>query len=110
MRVTCYVRALTDVPLSVGNRAMRRILDRERIAAASYEPQTIKAADLISNTRSVAEHDPNFARTYLAEKRATLEVLTRAHPDVLARAWSTLRTGEVKIFGPLAQLVEDETK
>ncbi len=104
-RVGSYVDDLTDVPQSAGNRATRKTIDRERIAVAGYEPQTIKAADLISNTATIVEHDPDFAKTYLREKRATLEILTRAHPDVLARAWETLRAAEEKIYGPIATLV-----
>lgn len=105
-RVGSYVDDLTDVPLSAGNRATRKAIDRERIAAAGYEPQTIKAADLISNTTTIVEYDPDFAKTYLREKRSTLELLTRAHPSVLARANETLREAEAKIYGPLAALVE----
>ena len=42
--------------------------------------QTIKCADLISNTSSIVQHDPKFAALYLAEKRELLEVLREADP------------------------------
>lgn len=37
--------------------------------------KTIKLADLISNTKSIVEHDKNFARIYIKEKELLLEVL-----------------------------------
>ena len=75
------VRLLSD--LEVGNRANRArlyALRSARLASAPAWVQTIKCADLISNTSSIVLHDPKFAVTYLAEKRALLEVLTLAHP------------------------------
>ena len=53
------------------------------LAAAA---QTIKLADLISNSRSIMAHDPNFARTYLEEKRMLLEVMTKGDPGLHAEA------------------------
>ncbi len=70
------VAALSD--LEEGNRATRKAASRARLAAADGWIQTIKCADLISNTSSIVKHDPEFAVTYLAEKRALLEVMTRA--------------------------------
>ncbi|HCP79386.1 MAG TPA: guanosine polyphosphate pyrophosphohydrolase, partial [Pusillimonas sp.] len=40
--------------------------------------QTIKCADLISNTGSIVQFDPDFAKVYLEEKRLLLGVLTKA--------------------------------
>lgn len=69
---------LTDVSRPEdGNRARRKQLDREHIAAAPAEVHTIKLADLISNTKSIVEHDPEFAKVYLEEKRLLLEVLVK---------------------------------
>jgi (p)ppGpp synthase/HD superfamily hydrolase len=69
---------LSDTEL--GNRAERKRLSRERLAAAPGWVQTIKCADLISNTSSIVKHDPKFAVVYLEEKRALLQVLTKANP------------------------------
>ncbi|MGV2866385.1 HD domain-containing protein [Achromobacter sp. AGC39] len=69
-----------------GNRATRKALSRNRLSCAPGWVQTIKCADLISNTSSIALHDPKFAAVYLEEKRLLLEVLTRADPRLLARA------------------------
>lgn len=66
--------------LELGNRAERKAASRERLARAPAWVQTIKCADLISNTGSIVQHDPKFAVTYLAEKRALLEVMTKADP------------------------------
>lgn len=62
-----------------GNRKTRKALARERLAKAPPWIQTIKCADLISNTSSIVMHDPKFAVTYLEEKRLLLEVLTGAN-------------------------------
>ena len=78
---------LTDVSKPEdGNRSTRKALDRQHSAAAPAAAQTIKVADLISNTRTIVEFDPGFARTYLEEKRLLLEVLTRADPALLDQA------------------------
>jgi (p)ppGpp synthase/HD superfamily hydrolase len=78
---------LTDVSKPEdGNRSTRKALDRQHSAAAPAEAQTIKVADLISNTRSIVAHDPDFAVVYLQEKRQLLEVLTKADPALLNQA------------------------
>jgi (p)ppGpp synthase/HD superfamily hydrolase len=89
--VASLVEALTDVSRpSDGNRAARRAIDREHLAAASARAKTIKLADLIDNVRDICEHDPRFARVYLAEMRALLEVLGAGDPRLLRQAWQTL--------------------
>ncbi len=76
--VLSLVMQVTDVSLpGDGNRKVRKALDRDHLAAASAEGQSIKLADLISNSRSIAEHDPSFAKVYLEEKRELLQVMTR---------------------------------
>lgn len=64
--------------LEKGNRAERKAKSRERLANAQGWIQTIKCADLISNTSSIVQHDPKFAEVYLEEKRQLLEVLRDA--------------------------------
>jgi guanosine-3',5'-bis(diphosphate) 3'-pyrophosphohydrolase len=66
-----------------GNRAERKALSRARLAEAPPWVQTIKVADLISNTSSIVKHDPKFALTYLEEKRLLLDVLTHANQHLL---------------------------
>jgi (p)ppGpp synthase/HD superfamily hydrolase len=78
---------LTDVSRpDHGNRAARKAVDRAHTASAPASAQTVKVADIISNTRSIMEHDEKFAVTYLAEKRLLLDVMTRADSTLLARA------------------------
>jgi len=78
---------LTDVSKPEdGNRAVRKARDREHTAAAPAEAQTIKLADLISNSRSIMAHDPAFAKTYLEEKRLLLAVMTKGDPGLHSEA------------------------
>lgn len=75
---------LTDVSKpSDGNRAARKALDRKHLANASPDAQTIKLADLISNSVCITCHDKNFARVYMAEKALLLEMLTLGDPKLL---------------------------
>lgn len=86
---------LTDPPTVKGgpNRAERKRMTRERYAIAPAEAQTVKCADIISNTKSIVEHDPDFAKVYLSEMRALLEVLDRADPTLLALAKAQVASG-----------------
>jgi len=86
-RVAELVSDLTDVSKPEdGNRAVRKELDRQHSAQASPEAQTIKLADLISNSKSIMEHDPRFAKVYMREKSALLEVLVQGHPTLHKQA------------------------
>lgn len=85
--IATLVGWLTDVSKPEdGNRAKRKAMDREHTAQAPAEAQTIKLADLISNSKSIMAHDPDFAKTYLEEKRLLLEVLTKGDAELHARA------------------------
>ena len=65
-----YVSGLTDVSRPEhGNRAYRKRLDRDWLECQEAEVQTIKMADLISNTTSIAEHDKEFAKVYMHETK-----------------------------------------
>jgi (p)ppGpp synthase/HD superfamily hydrolase len=93
--IATLVQWLTDVSKPEdGNRAVRKAIDRAHTAEAPAEAQTVKVCDLLSNTKSIVAHDPEFARVYLAEKRELLAVLTKAHPDVLAEAYRVLDNSE----------------
>ena len=73
-----YVGWVTDISRpEYGNRAFRKEMDRNHIAGAPGEAQTIKLADIISNCSSIMMHDPDFAEVYFEEKRLLLEVLTK---------------------------------
>lgn len=85
--VSDLVGWLTDVSHPEhGNRATRKAMDRAHTALAPAEAQTIKLCDLLSNTKSIVQHDAKFAATYLAEKKALLEVMTKGDATLLERA------------------------
>jgi len=78
---------LTDqIPLSFGNRKARKRAESDRLATCESRVQTIKLADIISNTASIAKHDPGFARVYLEEMRYLVVRLTLGDPDLQDRA------------------------
>ena len=70
------VQFLSDT--ETGNRAERKAAARTRLSEAWGWVQTIKVADIISNTASIVQHDPKFAVVYLEEKRLLLDALTEA--------------------------------
>ncbi len=85
--VATLVGWLTDVSRpDHGNRAARKAVDRAHSASAPAEAQTVKLADLISNTRSIMAHDEKFAKTYLEEKRLLLEVMNKGDATLMAIA------------------------
>lgn len=95
---------LTDVSKpEQGNRAVRKAIDREHTAAAPAEAQTIKLADLISNTRSIVEYDKKFAKVYLEEKRLLLDVMTKGDATLMAEAKRVLEEGQKSLTSPREQ-------
>lgn len=87
-KIAMLVGWLTDVSQpGDGNRAARKALDREHAMSAPAEAQTIKVADLMDNTKSITEYDPNFANVYINEKALLLEGLKQADPDLRKQAW-----------------------
>ena len=87
--VASLVSDLTDVSKPEdGNRKLRKAMDREHSAQASARAQTVKLADLISNSSDILENDPKFAKVFLAEKELLLEVLTKGDKSLHSRAAS----------------------
>jgi hypothetical protein len=85
--VTRLVADLTDVSkASDGNRAARKAIDRLHTAQASPRAKTVKLADLIDNCRDICRHDPAFARVYLGEATALLEILMEGDATLYQRA------------------------
>ena len=79
-RVAALVSDLTDVSKPEdGNRALRKELDRQHTAKASPDAKTVKLADLISNGKSIIKDDPNFAKVFMKEKAALLDVMTEGN-------------------------------
>jgi (p)ppGpp synthase/HD superfamily hydrolase len=69
-----------------GNRKARKAKDRDHLAMAPADAQTIKCADLIDNTQSIVQYDPDFAKVYIPEKLELLRVLTSADTGLWGRA------------------------
>ncbi len=81
------VRELSDVSKPEdGNRATRKEIDRQHTAKASGRGKTVKLADLINNTDSITQYDPNFAKVYMNEKRKLLQVLKGGNSELMERA------------------------
>lgn len=91
--VGLYVHELTDYP-SPEPRRVRKAASVERLYKAAPESQLIKACDLLCNTDSIVQHDPNFARVYLPEKRAVLDVLTSVPIPLLEKVYTQLELAE----------------
>ncbi len=86
------VDQLTDVSKpSDGNRKVRKAMDRNHLAHSSNDGATIKLADLISNSKSIAEHDPEFAKVYMAEKHMLLCTLSHGNKELHNRATLIVR-------------------
>ena len=86
------VEMLTDVSKPEdGNRKGRKRLHRKHSARATPEAKTIKLADLIHNSQSILEHDPEFARIYMAEKQLLLDVLRAGNQELWQTADRILR-------------------
>lgn len=100
MEITSLVIGLTKVSKeSDGTRKVRKAKDRDFLAQQSAEVQTIKVADLIHNTKSIVEHDKEFAKVYLAEKADLLKVLTKADKRLLDIAHKQLNEALLQIEG-----------
>ncbi len=92
--VAGYVRDLSDLSTPEdGNRAARKAAECDRLAGACAEVQTIKYADLISNTISIVQFDPKFAKVYLEEKVLLLNAMDKGDPGLRELAWTYARNG-----------------
>jgi (p)ppGpp synthase/HD superfamily hydrolase len=100
-RVAELVEWLTDT--ATGNRAERQAASVEKWSRAPLAAVTVKLADLIDNTRSIARHDRRFARVYIPEKRAVLEAMTptatwsKTAASLSRMAWKTIEEAEEMI-------------
>lgn len=68
------------------NREKRKQLERERLAEISPSAQTVKLADILSNSKDIYSDDPEFAKTYLREKAKLVPLLHKGNPILLERA------------------------
>ncbi|WP_316207469.1 HD domain-containing protein [Bradyrhizobium sp. SZCCHNR3118] len=61
-----------------GKRPIRKRLDRQYLAGASWRGQMLKLADTIDNLSTIAECDLGFAKLFVAEKAELVPVLAAA--------------------------------
>ena len=86
-KVSELVKGLTDVSNPQdGNRKVRKAIDKNHLAEQNAEVQTIKLADVISNSQDIKANDPKFAKVYIEEMKALLEVLTKGDKTLYAKA------------------------
>lgn len=82
--VSAMVWYLTDQSTpDMGNRAIRKAYDRHHITTwGTRDAKIIKFADLISNTKSIVEHDIAFAHIYIPEKILLLNAIADSDPTL----------------------------
>lgn len=95
-KVAVLVMELTD-QCHEGNRATRKAAEAARLATISPDAQTVKLADFISNTRSIVQHDPGFAKIYLREKSQVLAVMRSGDASLFEQAVCLLESAEAAI-------------
>lgn len=102
-RVGTLVWWMTDVSIKErdGKRCRRRAVDVMHNSCADRDGQTLRVADLLSNTKNItARAKAGFARMYLREKSFVLDALTLADPTLVAIARRQIANGE-QALGPL---------
>jgi len=70
-----YVWYLTKPPAFVGNRAKRKLHDRNRLKEAPEIVRFIKVMDIWDNYESIREYDPDFYNVFREEVRDLLYVM-----------------------------------
>ena len=91
-KVLTLVLEVTDVStLSDGNRATRKAIEREHLAAASANGKLIKLADLIDNVEDLSKNDPNFANVFKKEVRLDLPYLQSVNDELYLRLKKLLK-------------------
>lgn len=74
------------------NRKSRKIHEAHRLGGIPLDSQTVKYADLISNTSSIVECDPKFAETYIREKHMILDKMRRGDINLLIKCCFNVKT------------------
>ena len=69
-----------------GEREVRKALERIRLRNADLRAKTIKLADMLDNVPSMVEHDPDFAKVYVQEKRLLLDCLRGGNEELWHQA------------------------
>ena len=89
-----YVVELTDVYTKKNyphlNRKQRKAKEFKRLKSVSDEAQTIKYADIIDNSKEIADHDPSFAPVFLTEYKSLLKDMKEGNRELYERALKTV--------------------
>lgn len=72
------------------NRRSRKSKEHERSALISGDAQTIKYADIISNSINITQHDKNFGPRFLMEIRSQLKKINKGNPQLYKLAKETV--------------------
>ena len=76
--VATLVEWLTDTSRPEdGNRAIRKAIDRKRLAEAPAEAQFVKLADLIDNSKTIFVFDKSFTPMFKAEMALLVKDMTK---------------------------------
>jgi (p)ppGpp synthase/HD superfamily hydrolase len=94
--VEYLVAGVTD-PEIEGNRKTRKAAAKDHLAQGCSRIKTLKLADLVDNTVSIVQHDKNFAKTYLAEKRELMTVLVGGNDHLYRMVMWILLKGEESV-------------
>ena len=93
-RTTDLTMELTDVYTKEAypqyNRRVRKDKEHVRGAATSPAAQTIKYADIISNSIDITAHDKDFGPKFLKEVRSQLKTMNKGNAALYARAVATV--------------------
>ena len=85
--VAVIVDGLTDVSVPEdGNRAVRKAMDRQHSADATWAAQFVKCADIIDNAADIGDNDPSFNVVYRKEMVSLLEVLDKVKDEPIYAA------------------------
>lgn len=93
-RTLKLVTELTDVYVKDNypqwNRRKRKQKEAQRLGQVSSAGQTIKYADIIDNSTTIAKAEDNFVKVYLTECRALLKEMKNGNPQLYERAIDTV--------------------
>lgn len=92
--IASLVAMLTNSGDAAGqSRVARKVAHFQHSQHATPQAQTIKLADIIDNTRSIIQYDPQFARVYLVEKRVQIGLLTAGNAALWQQAERIIEQG-----------------
>ncbi len=79
------------------NRAERKKAEARRLGTTSTKAQTVKYADMVNNTKSIVQYDPDFGKTYIVEKKRALDCMRLGHIDLLIQCCHTFLEAETDL-------------